>query len=206
VCLCIEPFFPCSFEVNGLLRVQVRLNPLSGKRHQEGHTCAGREQEQYDMNRHYISIAHAAFSSAQSDPDAVDITSFTRGIYALLSPSPTFWRVIGMTESALAVLRDNMGAKRLPKGLERAHIRSRADTIKVLLFGPPLSLAEFEQAVLGEADHTILCAKGENNNRLQDRDDIISFTNESDDPLFQPKGFAARWSDQEKALVRSFAE
>jgi len=154
------------------------------------------------MQKHYLSIAHAAFSTAQTAPDAVHISSFSRGISALLSPAPTFWRVVGITRNALSILLDNLDAKQLPKGLQRAHICQRADTIKTLLNGPTLSLEEFERAVLGEADHTILCAKGENNNQLAYRDDIISFDNSGDDPLFQPHGFAARWDGGEKALVR----
>ncbi len=157
------------------------------------------------MKKHYISIAHVAFSTAQTVPDAVHISSFTRGIYALLSPAPTFWRVVGITRNSLLILSDNLDAKRLPKGLQRAHIYQRADTIKALLKGPALSLDEFERAVLGEADHTVLCAKGENNNHLAYRDDIINFDNSGDDPLFQPHGFAARWGDGEKALVRELA-
>ena len=155
------------------------------------------------MQKHYISIAHAAFSTAQAGPNAVDITSFTRGIYALLSPAPTFWRVVGMTPNALLILRDNLDEKKLPKGLQRGHIVKRAKTIKTLLNGPTLSLEKFERAMLSEADHTILCDKGENNNQLASRDDIIPFDNSGDDPLFQPRGLAARWSDSEKALVRS---
>ena len=160
------------------------------------------------MSKHYISIAYAAFSSAQSEPDAVDITSFTRGIYALLSPAPTFWRVIGLTESALAILREKMDATRLPKGLERAHIRPRADTVKTLLYGPRLSVEEFEKALLGDADHTVLCSKGENNNRLSERDDIIWIDNgnSGDEPIFQPRGFAARWGKAEKEFVSQLDE
>ena len=139
---------------------------------------------------------------AQTAPDTVDISSFTRGIYALLSPAPTFWRVVGITPNALSILLDSLGTKRLPKGLQRAHICKRADTIRTLLNGPKLELEEFERSVLGEVDHTILCAKGENNNQLAYRGDIINFDNSSDDPLFQPHGFAARWGDKEKALVR----
>jgi hypothetical protein len=160
------------------------------------------------MGKHYIQIAHAALTSAQLAPDAVDITSFTRGIYALLSPAPTFWRVIGVTESALSILRESMEVRRLPKGLERAHIRQRSETVKMLLFGPRLSVEEFEEAILGDADHTVLCAKGENNNQLTERDDIrwIDNGNSGEDPLFQPLGFAARWSDAEKNFVRLLDE
>ena len=158
-----------------------------------------------EMQKSYISIAHAAFSAAQTAPESVHISSFTRGIYALLSPAPTFWRVVGITQNALAILSDNLDAKRLPKGIQRAHIRQRSDTMETLLNGPKLSIEQFEQAVLGKADHTILCAKGENNNQLAHREDIISFDNSGGDPLFQPHGFAARWNDGEKALVRKLA-
>ena len=157
------------------------------------------------MQKEYISIAHAAFSTAQAVPNSVHISSFTRGIYALLSPAPTFWRVVGITRTALSILLDNLDAKRLPKGLQRAHICQRADPIKTLLNGPTLSLEEFERAVLGEADYTILCAKGENNNQLASRNDIIRIKNIGDDPLFQPHGFAARWSELEKNCVRNLS-
>ena len=157
------------------------------------------------MQKHYIAIAHAAFLEAQTTPHDVDVTSFARGIYAFLSPAPTFWRVVGITPDALSTLSENINAKRLPKGLQRAHIRQRSQTIKELLDGPVLTRKKFEEAVLGELDHTILCAKGENNNRLVSRDDIIRFRNSGNDPLFQPRGFAARWDEREKALVRKLA-
>ena len=157
------------------------------------------------MQKHFISIAHAAFSTAQTAPDSVDITSFTREMYALLSPAPTFWRVVGITQNALSVLLENLDTKGLPKGIQRAHICQRSETMKKLLFGPPLTPKRFEQAVLGESDHTILCAKGENNNRLSNRDDIIRFDNFSDDPLFPPHGFKARWDEPEKDFITNLA-
>jgi len=156
------------------------------------------------MPNHHISIAYAAFIAAQSAPEEVNISSFTRGIYALLSPLPTFWRVVGITENALKKLSENLDANRLPTGLRRAHIQQRAETVTTLLTGPEISIEDFEEALLGEADHTILCAVGENNNQIAARTDIswLEKGNISDDPLFQPRGFAARWGEREKALVR----
>ncbi len=159
------------------------------------------------MTAHYITVTHAAFTAAQTKPDEVDISSFTRAIYALLSPSRTFWRAVGITPAALAVLGNNLDIRRqsCPSGIQRAHIQQRSQTVAALLKGPPLTPEQLEQAILGEADHTVICAKGENNNKLPTRTDIIWFDNEGDDPLFQSKGFSARWSDPERALVRKLS-
>ena len=154
------------------------------------------------MSQHHLQIAFAAISTAQVKPAATDVTALTRAMSALLTPLPSFWRVVGMTPLALSILADNLDAKRLPKGIQRAHLRKRADTVTNIINGPALTFAEFEAIVTGEADHTILCGPGENNDRLADRDDLIRFDNEGDDPLFQPRGFAARWSDAERELVR----
>ena len=97
------------------------------------------------MPNHHISIAYAAFIAAQSAPEEVNISSFTRGIYALLSPLPTFWRVVGITENALKKLSENLDANRLPTGLRRAHIQQRAETVTTLLTGPEISIEDFEK-------------------------------------------------------------
>jgi hypothetical protein len=152
------------------------------------------------LHRSHVNVAYALFAAAHGEPDA-NVSCVNRAIGNLLGPLPTAWRVVGITPLALSMLD---GTKTI-KGVTRGHIKQRIDVVREMLAGPLPTLAEFEARMLGAEDRTILCGPKENNDRLTERDDIVWFDNEGDDPLFQEASLKARFGPLEKEFVHDLA-
>jgi hypothetical protein len=125
-------------------------------------------------------------------------------IAKLLEPVRSAWRVVGITEAALAAFIDANFAKPEIK-ITRAHLIDRKDTADLLLETNDLTFEQFTEGVIGERDHCVLALSSENKS-ISTNETIINFDNLGDDPLFQRKGYSWRYQENEIEFLKILAK
>ena len=106
----------------------------------------------------YIAVyeAHAAAPSIWTD------TECNRILTSIMAAKPFSWRVVGITPTALSQFASQQFRYISRKGMTRAHLKPRIETVRFLLKRhQPLLLDEFIKFWLAN-DRTVICAQGEN--------------------------------------------
>jgi hypothetical protein len=111
------------------------------------------------------------------------------------------WRPKEITIGALKSFVDNL--YKLPKGLERAHIHHRRDTIKELIETDWKHDEWWDW--LKERDFTVLATRAENRDE-KNFENIKKFAIPLELNLFWGKRVGFEYGDQEKAFIKSLVE
>lgn len=109
----------------------------------------------------YHSLYLAVLRTHLADGDTWNSAHCTRVMTAIMGARKFSWRVIGITETALRILRENGYKRKDGDKITRAHLRERSATVKELLSLPELSEAKFFE-FWRKHDPVVLCAPGEN--------------------------------------------
>ena len=108
--------------------------------------------------------------------------------------SPDNWRVVGITEAALAEFVENKWNR--PKVVCRAHKIERIETSREMFEGPLMKMEAWWRFVT-DRDTTVLATKSENMSAAQE---VSAFDVPSG--LFPSRGFAYRVGPEEKAFLQ----
>jgi hypothetical protein len=109
----------------------------------------------------YHSLYLAVHRAHLADSDTWNSAHCTRVMTAIMGARKFSWRVIGITEAALRILRENGYKRKDGDKITRAHLRERSTTVKELLAKPELSEADFFK-FWTKHDPVVLCGPGEN--------------------------------------------
>jgi hypothetical protein len=103
-----------------------------------------------------------AHEGHRAEPKVWTLQHCNRILTSLVGGLPFSWKVVGITPLALSILKENKFVRKGGSGVTRAHIYSRAETVRILISPEtPLTAVDFLKTWI-ENDKTVLCARGEN--------------------------------------------
>jgi stalled ribosome rescue protein Dom34 len=140
----------------------------------------------------------AVYQAHKSDPEIWDKRHCTRVLTAIMGGRDFSWRVVGVTESALEILRSNGFRRKTGIKLQRAHIKARAQTVQELLQSQILSKEEFIEFWL-KNDPVVICGPGENKEQL---DNFIPIQNDKAE-LFRSDTISWRHKEAERDYLEA---
>ena len=125
-----------------------------------------------------------------------------RCLATLMSKEANHWKVIGITENALIVLRENNFEKPANRSLQRGHLIPRSDLAGYIFRGRQefISKAEFEK-VYSFYDKTVLMT-AEENKSSKNPPSFYLFREDLD--LFQSQYIGFRYGEAEKQFLIDF--
>lgn len=160
----------------------------------ENHSPEYEAAYSYDL---YVSLHR----SCRANPQIFTTGRCTQILTAMMGGRSWSWRVVGITPAALKLFHKLCYKYKPGEGITRAHIVSRSETTKILIYSPePLEKGEFTRLWI-ENDRTVLCAKGENKAIMPD---FLEFDDRANE-LFPSKHIAWRHGKEEQEFLKRFA-
>jgi hypothetical protein len=153
----------------------------------------------YDPTTHDIYVA--LFRARQKSPGTWSDAECTRVLTSVMASKRWSWHVVGITPAAMETFATLGFRYKSGRGLQRAHLRPRIETVREVMSGKEPLDAETFIRLWVQNDRVVICARGENRNQSVPPYVVVGNGNAE---LFNCEGVLAGWhhGDAEVAFLR----